>query len=326
MKNKLFDSFMSDELEKYLVYRNNLGFKNRTLKSNLRNFDRYLYKTGSEFENLNPHFFLQYRKDLNGNPKTSNQRLSAVRGFFDYLVRKESIVENPLQDIPSFKENAYIPFIFSPEEADVVLQAVLEQVRQNEKYFFNDMMIYTIILLLARCGLRISEPLGLQLNNYRKNEGSIYIEKTKFHKDRLIPVPKATLNELNNYLSLRKAFFQNDKNLFIFPGKGSKSFLKNRIYPVFNQAVINTGLKQQRRTIDAMSFGASTPHSLRHSFAVNTLKRIEKQGGSPQQALPVLSAYMGHSKYRYTAVYLKVIDAKHRHHLIDFSLSKQKDL
>ncbi|MCK5606384.1 tyrosine-type recombinase/integrase [Candidatus Pacearchaeota archaeon] len=323
---KSFDSFISDELENYLNYRSTLGFKNKSLRSGLRKFDRYLYKTGSTYENFTPLFFLQYRKVLKGNPKTSNQLLSAVRGFFDYLVRKESITENPLQDIPSFKENAYIPFIFSPEEADVVLQTVLEQVRHNEKYFFNDMMIYTVILLLARCGLRISEPLGLPLNNYRQDEGSIYIEKTKFYKDRLIPVPKETLNELNNYLSLRKTFFQNDDNLFLFPGKGCKCISKNRIYPVFNRAVMNAGLKQQRKTIDTMSFGASTPHSLRHSFAVNTLKKIKKQGGSPQQALPILSAYMGHSKYRYTAVYLKVIDAKHRRHLIDFSLSKQKDL
>ncbi len=326
MKIKSFDSFISDELEKYLDYRNNLGFKDRTKRSCLRNFDRYLYKTGLGYENFTPQFFLQYRKELNGNPKTSNQLLSAIRGFFDYLVRKGSIEENPLQDIPSFKENAYIPFIFSPEEANIVLQTVLEEVRHDEKYFFNDMMIYTVILLLARCGLRISEPLRLQLDDYRENEGSIYIEKTKFYKDRLIPVPKEALNELNNYLSLRKTFFQNDDNLFLFPGKGCKGLSKNHIYPVFNRAVINSDLKQQRRAIGTMSFGASTPHSLRHSFAVNTLKKIKKQGGSPQQALPVLSAYMGHSKYRYTAVYLKVIDANHRQHLIDFSISKQKDL
>jgi integrase len=71
-----------------------------------------------------------------------------------------------------------------------------------------------------------------------------------------------------------------------------------------------------------LTFGSPTPHSLRHSFAINTLKRIKDQGKSPQHALPVLAAYMGHRKYQYTAAYLKVRDAKHLAGLIDFAKSQ----
>ena len=56
----------------------------------------------------------------------------------------------------------------------------------------------------------------------------------------------------------------------------------------------------------------TTCHSLRHSFAVNTLKRIKLRGESPQQALPVLAAYLGHSEYKHTAKYLKLLDAELR--------------
>jgi integrase len=75
-----------------------------------------------------------------------------------------------------------------------------------------------------------------------------------------------------------------------------------------------------------VSFGSPTPHSLRHSFAVNTLKQIKERGKSLQAALPILAAYMGHRKYRYTAVYLKVLDANQRQQLVDFNISRQKDL
>ncbi len=326
MKPKSFNSFLADAFEDYLNYRVSLGFKNKSLRSDLRNLDSYIHKTASTYESLKPSFFLEYRKGLKGEPRTVNKHLSVARIFFDYMVRKESIAENPLQDIPSFKENAYIPFIFSPDETDDLLQTASKQISHDEEYFFNDVMIYTVLLLIARCGLRISEPLRLKLNNYRKDEGTIYIEKTKFNKDRLIAVPKTALNALNNYIALRKTHFQNEDNSFMFPGRGCKSIPCNRIYPVFNRILIETGLKQKKRIIDTMCFGATTPHSLRHSFAVNTLKKIKERGDSPQHALPVLSAYMGHSKYRYTAVYLKVLDAKHRRHLIDFSISKQKDL
>jgi integrase/recombinase XerD len=42
--------------------------------------------------------------------------------------------------------------------------------------------------------------------------------------------------------------------------------------------------------------------------------------------LPVISAYLGHRKYRYTAVYLKVLDAEQRQGLVDFAIARQEDI
>ncbi len=59
-------------------------------------------------------------------------------------------------------------------------------------------------------------------------------------------------------------------------------------------------------------------------LAVNTLIRIKERGESAQSALPVLAAYMGHSEYKYTSVYLRVADARSRNHLVDFSLWQKR--
>ncbi len=83
---------------------------------------------------------------------------------------------------------------------------------------------------------------------------------------------------------------------------------------------------RRERTIANTTFGAPTPHSLRHSFAVNTLKNLRSKDKSPQKALPVLAAYMGHRKYRYTAVYLKFLDAEQRRNLVDFSIDRQEEI
>ncbi len=72
-------------------------------------------------------------------------------------------------------------------------------------------------------------------------------------------------------------------------------------------------------------FAPPTPHSLRHSFAVNTLKQIKERGDCPQHALPVLAAYMGHLIYKYTAKYLKFIDAEQRQELLDFVALQKGD-
>jgi integrase len=319
-----FKSFLSLRIEEYVNYRKALGFKDTTLKSYLKNFDRYLISAVSQMD-LPPSFFLEFRKNINGSPRTVNSTLSAVRGFYNYMVRNEHVAQNPLRDIPPYKENAFIPFIFSRKETDEILHAVQKRIRRDKKYFFNDIMVYSAIMLLVRCGMRISEPLKLHLKHYRRHEATIYIEKTKFYKDRLIPVPRAVLDELNNYLAVRKTLFCDD-NPYLFPRKAGKSISANQVYPVFHKAVEDIGITEPARIVDNMRFGAPTPHSLRHSFAVNTLKRIKDKGKSPQQALPVLSIYMGHSKYRYTAVYLKLTDAKHRRHLVDFTISRQEEL
>jgi len=65
---------------------------------------------------------------------------------------------------------------------------------------------------------------------------------------------------------------------------------------------------------------------LRHAFAINTLRRVKERGRSPQNALPVLAVYMGHSKYKHTIKYLKVLDAGQRQGLFYFATSHQGDI
>ena len=88
------------------------------------------------------------------------------------------------------------------------------------------------------------------------------------------------------------------------------------------RAVKAIGFDQPRRQHADMTFGAPTPHSLRHAFAINTLKRIREAGKDPQHALPVLAAYMGHRKYQYTAAYLKVGDPNDVKGLVEFAKSR----
>jgi integrase len=72
------------------------------------------------------------------------------------------------------------------------------------------------------------------------------------------------------------------------------------------------------------NFSAPTVHSLRHSWAVNTLKSIQARGNSPQNALSVLATYMGHCEYKYALKYLKMIDAEKRNQFLDFSIQQKE--
>ncbi len=139
---------------------------------------------------LRPFYFLEMRTNLEMEPRTVNRVFSSIRVFFNFLLRREYVRENPLQDIPPLRENSIIPFVFSPEQTDQVLRVLSQRVGRSEKNFLTDLALYLAVLLLARCGMRISEPLKLMNNHYRSDDGTLYIEKTKFKKQRLIPVPQ----------------------------------------------------------------------------------------------------------------------------------------
>lgn len=322
---KPFESSLAQILEEYIRYRQGLGYMDRSIRIKLRPFDRWLANTPIDIADLSPWSILEFRNSLRLESRTVNNILSALRGFFEYLVRKEIIQHNPIEDIPAVSENAFIPFVFSPRQTDRFLGAVQSSIRPDAAHFFDDLTTYTAILLLARCGLRLSEPLRLKSDHYIKGEGSIYIEKTKFFKDRLIPLPGEVIAHMDNYLSVRSSLMPGDQNPRLLPGK--KDMLsKGRLYAAFSRAVRDIGIHSPRRMIANTVFGAPTPHCLRHSFAINTLRQIRQRGQSAQAALPVLATFMGHRKYGYTAVYLKVLDAEKRRHLVDFSIRAQKDI
>jgi integrase len=192
--------------------------------------------------------------------------------------------------------------------------------QKTKASFLKELALYMVILLMAQCGLRISEPLHLLKHHYRKEEGTIYIEKTKFSKDRLIPIPKTVMQEMDNYLSVRASLCPQDQNPYLLAGRGLSPLSDQKVRSFFHHAVRALGIHQPRKNLGNIRFTPPTPHCLRHSFAVNTLKAIKERGQSPQHALPVLATYLGHATYFNTSVYLKVADASSRKNLYDFSL------
>jgi site-specific recombinase XerD len=318
---KPFDSFLANQLNEYLDYRQGLGYSIEVSRKHLMVFDQYLRRSNADWEALTSFFFLDMRAHLDMETRSINRVFSSLRVFFHFLLRHDYVRDNPLRDIPPLKENRIIPFVFSPDQTEQLLRAACKRVQHSKREtFLKDLAIYLAMVLLARCGMRISEPLNLMNHHYRLEEATLYIEKTKFKKQRLIPLPQSAVQALENYLSVRRSLEPHDQNPYLLAGKNLGPLHAGQIRYVFLSAVKEIGLDQGRRVIGNVNFSRPSPHSLRHSFAVNTLIKIKERGDSPQHALPVLAAYMGHSEYKYTSVYLRVADALSRNQLLDFAL------
>ena len=313
---------MAPQLRQFTAYRQQLGYKPDGIRSVLLDFDRYLKKNAVDQSQLTPEFFLKLRASIHEDPNTVNRVLSGLRALFAFLVRQGLYTQNPLDDIPARGQRYFVPFVFTILQTDQLLQAVCQTIRHQPRYFLFDVALYLSILLMARCGMRINEPLRLKREHYRPDEGTVYIEKTKFRKDRLIPLPAAVQKELDDYLRLRQLLAAENQSPYLLASKKQRGLHENQVRYVFHRAVDAIGIRQKRQIIGDMTFGKPVPHSLRHSFAINTLTQIKARGQNPQHALPVLAAYMGHRKYQYTGAYLKVNHARDRTGLIEFAKSQ----
>ena len=77
--NKVFESFMSCQLNQFSAYRKQLGYEPDGIRSVLRDFDRYLQKNAVDQSQLTPEFFLKLRVSIHEDPNTVNRVLSGLR-------------------------------------------------------------------------------------------------------------------------------------------------------------------------------------------------------------------------------------------------------
>ncbi len=259
---KRFKSFLAEQMEDFIEYRFQLGYSNTSMIYCLRVLDRYVFEKQVTLASFDPLFFIRFRTDLNLEHRSINTIFRMTKIFFNYLIRKDLILENPLHEITELPENQVIPFIFSPEETDLFLEIIIKLIRKTERYYLADFSAYIAFLLMARCGLRTSEPLNLLKTHYNPEERTIYIEKTKFRKDRLIPIPKTVAHEINNLLNVRR-LFPDDSHFLLVKVKGEKlvrMFINRR----FKKALTYINLDQSRKIIGTTNFSKPSHHSLRH--------------------------------------------------------------
>ena len=151
-----------------------MGYSEEYQLSILRMFDHYLKKAMPKPGPLSPEVFLTMRSSLKMDPVSVNSVICITRGFFNFMVRKGYYDENPVRDVPFLRKNVVAPFIFSPQQTDQLLAALCKNMRKKPSPYLKDLTIYVAILLLAHCGMRISEPLRLRLEHYRSEEKSLY--------------------------------------------------------------------------------------------------------------------------------------------------------
>jgi integrase len=155
----------------------------------------------------------------------------------------------------------------------------------------------TVIGLLASTGLRSGEALRMDRSDVDLASGVLQIRKTKFRKDRLVPVHATTLTALRDYVRYRDVAIPTPKTSSFFINTRGTRLSSSGLYYGFEQACTLAG-------VNVHASKTLRPHDLRHRFAVTRIAEWHRQKVDVQSMLPLLATYLGHARYNDTAYYI----------------------
>jgi integrase len=162
------------------------------------------------------------------------------------------------------------------------------------------------LVLLYSAGLRRGEVTRLTLADVDHREGIVRIRESKFHKSRWVPLSRDACRELLRYLRVRRRYGARfDAPLLC---NRSRSYGHDGWHRYSGESIA-AGIRELFALAEVRDNEGRRPrvHDVRHSFAVEALRRQYRAGGDVQTFLPKLSLYMGHVNIVSTAHYLQFV-------------------
>jgi integrase/recombinase XerC len=213
-----------------------------------------------------------HRRGLSG--RSIQRRLSALRSFYNYLLREQQVSLNPGLDIRAPKSEQHLPDTLNVDEI-----ARLLNVSSKDTLVLRDL---AILELLYSSGLRLAELVALDEGDVDFNERVVRVTG-KGAKTRLLPVGDKAIAALQAWMQVRTRQLQGTETA-IFTGRGGKRLSARSV----QQRVKDWA---RRRGIP----GNLHPHTLRHSFASHLL---ESSGD-----LRAVQELLGHADISTTQIY-----------------------
>ncbi len=238
------------------------GFSARTVKAYLYYNQRFLEFVKKQPEQITQEDLKYFLADQLDKSKASSIALikSALKFYYDEILKKNIVT------FKTPKIEKKLPVVLNKEEVKSLIQAAPSYKSR------------LIIKTLYSSGLRISECLGLKINDLELEQRIGWVRKGKGGKDRMFILSENLIRDLNKYL-------QNHQGEYLF--SENKPLTPRNIQKIIHNSAKLAGIKKK-----------VTPHTLRHSFATHLL-----EAGVDVRKIQEL---LGHSDLSTTQIYTKV--------------------
>lgn len=205
-----------------------------------------------------------------------NRKLSTLKSFFKYLLKRGFVKNNPVKLIATPKSEKKLPSFINIKQINELLDNIFDENNNFEKN--RDRLIIEMFYLT---GIRRNELINIKLGDIDFNNCKIKIIG-KGNKERIIPISKEFSERIKRYLELKNELGLQTEYLFVTNG-GQK------LYPEFVYRVVKKYLTF------VSTIRKRSPHVIRHTFATHLLNE-----GADLSAIKDL---LGHSSLAATQVY-----------------------
>ena len=254
-------------------------------ENDLRAFEVYLGQTenGLELKDADADLVRGWAMNLmsSGMKATSvNRKLSSLRTFYKYLLKKGEIKVSPVQNVGGPKRVKPLPQFVRENDMERMLCATAQGGSWQE------MREHVILQLFYETGIRLSELVGL--NDGDVDFGRMAIKVTgKRNKQRIVPIGQGLADSLRRYMEVRNEnyhFLSLDSQFPLFvTDKGL------RVYPHWVYRLVRKSLSE------VVTLKKRSPHVLRHTFATAMLNNDAE--------LEAVKELMGHESVSTTQIY-----------------------
>lgn len=217
----------------------------------------------------------------NGNAATSvRRRLSSLRSFYKFLLRRKLVTRDPVHNMPGPKVEKKLPAYVRETEMD----------RLFDGDFFGDdykgCRDRMILLTFYSTGMRLSELVGLTDKDVDLDQMQLKVTG-KRNKQRIIPYGDEFGDSLRQYLAERDAFAQQ------FASECTNLFLDERNGQQMSPVRVRNIVKKYLSLVTTQQ--RNSPHVLRHTFATAMLNH--------KADLQSVKELLGHESLSTTEIY-----------------------
>jgi site-specific recombinase XerD len=177
----------------------------------------------------------------------------AIKAFWNWLLHEGFIDKNPLAGYPLPEVPENIIKVIEPKRFEKLLSLIARSDPVGDKY-------YCLFLLLFDTGARISEAVGIELNDFLEMKEFItVVGKRKI--ERRVPILPETRRQINRYISRSRPLLTQVDSIYLFPKADGNHVTVNSVQQYLRRLLKKSGLNDIRIYC----------HLLRHSFATHTI-------------------------------------------------------
>lgn len=230
-------------------------------------------------------FFIYVSNERGNASSAKSRKLSAIKAFFKFACQKRRILEkNPAIDIEAPKKKQSLPKFLSMEESISLLEAI--EADTSSKSRERD---YAIITLFLNCGMRLSELVGINMNDLDRELRSLRVIG-KGNKERIVYLNDACRDALSRYIEVRR-------DIISKAGNTNALFISKQYKRISNKTV--QWLVYKYLSLAGLDYKHYSTHKLRHTAAT-----LMYQTGKVD--VRVLKEILGHEQLNTTQIYTHV--------------------